>query len=136
MMARASSGLDVDGAEDLTGLARRWTSTRRAQLRSLPVFIIGPEMADVCIAAALTLSTSDTTDASSADFPAGRLDRMAEKEQQHVGHVSGSVIVDDEGSFVRRPPICPGGAAASPVAACGVSGLIKKLPDACQLLQP
>ncbi len=73
MMARASSGLDVDGSEDLAGLARQWTSTRRAQLRSLPVFIISPEMADVCIAAALTLNTSDTTDACSADFPAGHL---------------------------------------------------------------
>ena len=63
MMARASSGLDVDGSEDLAGLARLWTSTRRARLRSLPVFIISPEMADVCIAAALTLNTSDTADA-------------------------------------------------------------------------
>ena len=30
------------------------------------------------------------------------LDRMAEKEQQHVEHVSGSVIVDDDQSFIQR----------------------------------
>lgn len=56
---RGMLGLDLDAATPLEEVPRLWADARRRQLRGVPVYIMTPEMMDVCVAAAKTLTVDD-----------------------------------------------------------------------------
>lgn len=52
-------GLALDAATPMEEVPRLWADARRRQLRGVPVYIMTPEMMDVCVAAAKTLTVDD-----------------------------------------------------------------------------
>ncbi len=56
---RGVLGLDLDAATPMEDMPRLWAEARGRQLRGVPVYIMTPEMMDVCVAAAKTLTVDN-----------------------------------------------------------------------------
>jgi hypothetical protein len=91
-MVRAAFGLPVTASTSPEEVPRLWAETRRHQLTGLPLYVMTPEMMDVCVAAAKTLTLEDA-------------EAIAAAEQHTTGyllHASSSLVTRSTASGIRN----------------------------------